>query len=82
MIADANAQMQPLSSIETYVKLATDGFAVLKAIVNFFLSMNVAWMVTSLPLLSRAKRYVYGIFALGLLAELLLVWHGDGSMSY
>ena len=74
MITSANSQMQPLSSIETYVKLATNGFNILKSFLNFFLWMNVAWMVTTVPLLTSVKRYLYGVFTMGLLAEVLVTW--------
>ena len=77
MITSANSQMQPLSSIETYVKIATNGFNILKSFLNFFLWMNVAWMVTTIPLLSSAKRYLYGVFMIGLLAEVLVTWFVD-----
>ena len=77
MITSANSQMQPLSSIETYVKLATNGFNILKSFLNFFLWMNVAWMVTTIPLLSSAKRYLYGVFTIGLLVEVLVTWFVD-----
>lgn len=77
MITSANSQMQPLSSIETYVKLATNGFNILKSFLNFFLWMNVAWMVTTIPLLTSAKRYLYGVFMIGLLAEVLVTWFVD-----
>jgi len=71
--------MQPLSSIETYVKMATSGFTVLKSFLNFFLWMNIAWMVTTLPLVSSAKGYLYGVFTLGLLAEIAVVWFSDNA---
>lgn len=77
MITSANSQMQPLSSIETYVKMATNGFNILKSFLNFFLWMNVAWMITTMPLLSSAKRYLYGVFMIGLLAEVLVTWFVD-----
>ena len=79
MITSANTQMQPLSSIETYVRMATSGFTVLKSFLNFFLWMNIAWMVTTLPLVSSAKGYLYGVFTLGLLAEIAVVWFGDNA---
>ena len=79
MITSANTQMQPLSSIETYVKMATSGFTVLKSFLNFFLWMNIVWMVTTLPLVSSAKGYLYGVFTLGLLAEIAAVWLGDNA---
>ena len=79
MITSANTQMQPLSSIEAYVRMATSGFTVLKSFLNFFLWMNIAWMVTTLPLVSSAKGYLYGVFTLGLLAEIAVVWFGDNA---
>ena len=72
--------MQPLSSIESYVRLATGGFTVLKALVIFFLSVNIAWMITSMTLLSRGRRYLFGIFALGFLAEIAVVWFADNAL--
>ena len=45
MISSASSQMQPLSAIGSYVKLATGGFALASGLLNLFLSMNVAWMV-------------------------------------
>jgi len=36
--------------------------------------MNVAWMVTTMPLLSLAKRYLYLVFTIGLLVEVLVTW--------
>lgn len=70
--------MQPLSSIESYVQMATSGFAVLKALVNFFVCMNITWMVTSvLPILRRSRRSIYAIFALGFASEVALVWIAD-----
>lgn len=74
MITSANSQMQPLSSIETYVQMASNGFNMLKSFLNFFLWMNIAWMLTTMPLLSSAKRYLYGVLILGILAEVLIPW--------
>lgn len=72
--------MKPLTSIESYVRLATDGFTVLKSLLNFFLSMNIAWMVTAMPLLCRSRRYLFGTFALGLVAEITVVWFTDNAL--
>lgn len=69
MIASANSQLQPLSSIESYARMAVGGFTAFKALLNFFLSANVTWVVTSVPLFWRGRRYAYAIFTLGLLAE-------------
>ena len=57
MISSASSQMQPLSAIGSYVKLATGGFALASGLLNLFLSMNVAWMVTAMmPFLGRTRR--------------------------
>lgn len=69
--------MQPLSSIHLYVKMATSGFTVLKSILIFFLSMNVSWMITTIPLLGRARRSLYVIFFIGFVAELAVPCLGD-----
>ena len=81
MIASANSQLQPLSSIESYVRMAVGGFSTIKALLNFFVSTNVTWVVTAVPLLLRGRRYVYAIFALGLVAELAVIWFADSAPS-
>jgi len=73
VIANTNSQMQPLSSMHLYVKMVTSGFTVLKSILIFFLSMNVSWMLTTIPLLSRARRSLYVIFFIGFVLELAVV---------
>jgi len=73
VIANTNSQMQPLSSMYIYVKMVTSGFTMLKSILIFFLSMNVSWMITTIPLLSRARRSMYGIFFIGFVVELAVV---------
>ncbi|KAL9183203.1 hypothetical protein ACHAXT_004990 [Thalassiosira profunda] len=80
MITTANTQMQPLSSIESYVRLATGGFTLLKSLLAFFVSMNVAWMLTAVPMLIRARRYLFVVFGLGLLAEVAVVWFADNPL--
>ena len=70
---------QPLSSIETYVKMATNGFTIAKSFLHFVLWLNISWMVASIPLLHSTKRYLYGVFTLGLLVEVAVVWLGDGA---
>jgi hypothetical protein len=72
--------MQSFSGIESYVKLATCGFTVVKALVNFFLSLNIAWLVTSMPFLSRGRRCIVGIFSVGFLAEVATMWFSDTSL--
>lgn len=81
MIASANSQLQPLSSIEFYVRMAVGGFAAVKALLNFFLSANATWIVTSVPLFWRGRRYAYGIFTLGLLAEFAAIWFMESNPS-
>mmetsp|Transcript_30597 Transcript_30597/g.57965 ORF Transcript_30597/g.57965 Transcript_30597/m.57965 type:complete len:372 (+) Transcript_30597:630-1745(+) len=80
IISSASSQMRPLSTIESYVKLATGGFTILKALLNFFLSMNIAWVITSMSLLNRGRRYLFGIFSLGFLAEVVFVWLADHTL--
>ena len=60
-----------------YVKMVTSGFTVLKSILIFFLSMNVSWMITTIPLLGRARRSLYVIFFIGFVAELAVLCLGD-----
>lgn len=72
VISSTSSQMQPLSNVEAYVTLITGGFTILKALFNFFLSINIAWMITSLPLLCRGRRYLFAIFTLGFLIEIAL----------
>lgn len=81
MIASANSQLQPLSSIESYVRMAVGGFTAFKALLNFFLSANVTWVVTSVPLFWRCRRYAYAIFTLGLLAEFAAICCADSTPS-
>ena len=80
MIATAQSQIRPLSKIESYVKLATDGFDIFKSILNFFVSMNVVWILTSLPLVSQAKRRLYGVLVLGFIAEILAILYADSEL--
>jgi hypothetical protein len=61
--------------------MAVGGFAALKALLNFFLSTNVTWVVTAFPILLRGRRYAYAIFALGLVAEFAAIWYADGAPS-
>ena len=81
MIASANSQLQPLSSIESYVRMAVGGFTAFKALLNFFLSANVTWVITSVPLFWRGRRYAYAIFTLGLLAEFAAICCVDSTLS-
>ena len=81
MIASANSQLQPLSSIESYVRMAVGGFTAFKALLNFVLSANVTWVVTSVPLFWRGRRYAYAIFTLGLLAEFAAICCADSTPS-
>lgn len=60
-----------------YVKMVTSGFTVLKSILIFFLSMNISWMVTTIPLLRRARRSLYVIFFIGFVVELAVVCLND-----
>lgn len=80
MIASAHSQIRPLSKIEAYVKMATDGFAIFKAILNFFVSMNVVWICTSLPFVYRVKTRIYGVIALGFVAELLAILYPESDI--
>jgi hypothetical protein len=73
--------IQPLSSIESYVKMAIGGFTAVKAFANYFLSANVTWMVTTVPLLRSSRRYTYAIFTLGLFAELISIWFSEHTPS-
>ena len=66
--------IQPLSSIESYVKMAIGGFTAVKVLRNYFLSANVTWMVTAVPVLRSSRQYMYAVFTLGLLAELGSLW--------
>lgn len=73
--------IQPLSSIESYVKMAIGGFTAVKAFGNYFLSANVTWMVTTVPVLRNSRRYTYAIFTLGLFAELASLWFAEHTPS-
>ena len=66
--------MLPLSSIHSYVKMATCGFTLLKSSSIFFLSMNASWMITAIPLLNRARRSLYGVFFIGFVVELAAMY--------
>ncbi|EED87211.1 predicted protein [Thalassiosira pseudonana CCMP1335] len=80
LIANANSQMQPLSTIESYVKLATYGFTVFQSTLNFFLSMNGVWLLTALPLLHRSRRSLFGVFLAGFVVELIVIWFGGNNL--
>lgn len=75
LLVRANEQMKPLSSIGIIVKMAEDGFAAFKVLVNFFLSMFIAWMIT-LPLVVRSsRRYLYSLFSMSLVVEVtFMLW--------
>jgi len=80
IISSASSHMQSFSSIESYVKLATGGITIMKAIVNLFLSLNVAWLITSMPLLRRGRQYMFGLFGFGFLAEVAAMWFSDNGL--
>ena len=80
MIAAANSQIKPLSTIEAYVQMATDGFAVFKTLLNFFVSLNLVWIFTSLPFLSRARRILFGVFTGGCFVELVAIGHAESEL--
>ena len=73
--------IQPLSSIESYVKMAIGGFTAVKAFATYFLSANVTWMVTTVPILRSSRRYTYAIFTMGLFAELISIWFAEHTPS-
>ena len=73
MIATAHSQIRPLSKIEAYVKMATDGFSVFKALLTFFLSMNIVWLCTSLPFFNHGKKIIYIVMTLGFTAEVVAI---------
>ena len=77
MIASAHLQIKPLSKIEAYVKIATDGFTIFKTVLNFFVSINVVWICTALSLFNQARRCLYGAVALGFILELFVIVCAD-----
>lgn len=80
MIATAQSQIRPLSKIEGYVKLATDGFDIFKSILNFFVSMNVVWILTSLHFVNQAKRRLYVVLFLGFVSEILTILNAENEV--
>lgn len=75
LLVRANEQMKPLSSIEIIVKMAEDGFAAFKVLVNFFLSMFIAWMITVPLVLRSSRRYLYSLFTMSLVVEVtFMLW--------
>ncbi|KAL7507657.1 hypothetical protein ACHAXN_007017, partial [Cyclotella atomus] len=77
MIATAHSQIKPFSKIEAYVKMATDGLAIFKTVLNFFVTMNVVWICTSLSILNHAKKRLYGVVVLGFVAETAAILYVD-----
>lgn len=65
--------MKPLSSIEFVVKMAEDGYAALKIVVNFILSIFTTWMITTPPLLRLSRRYFYLLFSMSLIVEMAFI---------
>jgi hypothetical protein len=78
LLARANEQLKPLSSIEFIVQTAEDGFAALKVIVNFVLSMFITWMITTPTLLRSGRRYIYLLFTLSLFVEIAFMMRLSG----
>lgn len=78
MIATAHSQIRPLSKIEAYVKMATDGFSIFKALLAFFLSMNIVWICTSLPFLNHGRKGIYIVMTLGFIAEIVAIIYENG----
>ncbi len=66
--------MKPLSSIEFVVKMAEDGYAALKIVANFILSMFTTWMLTTLPGLRRSRRYIYLLLSMSLIVEIIFIF--------
>ena len=73
MIATAHSQIRPLSKIDAYVKMATDGFSIFKALLAFFLSMNIVWICTSLPFFNHGRKGMYIVITLGFIAEIVAI---------
>lgn len=57
--------------------MATDGFAIFKAVLNFFVSMNVVWMSTWLPFFNCSRGRLYCVFVLGFMVETLAILYKD-----
>jgi hypothetical protein len=57
------------------------GFTAVKALGNYFLSANVTWMVTTVPMLPSSHRYTYAILTLGLFADLASFWFAEHTPS-
>ena len=82
LLAEQSTMMkEQLSNIETYVRLATSGFTVLKSLLNFFIKLNKAWVITMIPIVSRSKRYLSIILSVGFLAEVAIVLYYESSLA-
>eukprot|EP00804_Cyclotella_cryptica_P010606 CCRYP_015175-RA/>CCRYP_015175-RA protein AED:0.36 eAED:0.36 QI:146/0.5/0.33/1/1/1/3/0/622 len=80
MITTASSQIKPLSTIEAYVKFATDGFTVFNAILNLFISMNIVWICSSLPCLNKIRRRFFGVFVLGFFLEIGAIFYSESEL--
>jgi len=80
MITIANTQIKPLSTIEAYVKFATDGFTVFNAILNLLISMNVVWICSAMRFVTEIKRRFFGVFILGFFLELTAIFYSESEL--
>lgn len=80
MITITNAQIKPLTTIEAYVKFATDGFTVFNTILNLFISMNVVWIFSSMRFANEVKRRLFGVIIFGFFLELTAIFYSESEL--